>query len=90
MHKKSTELWATIGPQVVREQDLNLNLNSNLAAVPHVTVEDVRKNTSSLKLNKSPGHDGVTAEHILYGGHHLQVHLTLRTVVLQQQCNSAT
>jgi len=37
----------------------------------------IRKNTASLKLNKSPGHDGVTAEHILYGGQHLQVHLTL-------------
>ena len=37
----------------------------------------MKKSISSLKLNKSPGHDGVLAEHIVYGGDDLQVHLTL-------------
>ena len=54
-----------------------MDIANKTSAVPHITVEDVMKSTASLKLNKSPGHDGVTAEHILYGGHHLQVHLTL-------------
>jgi len=54
-----------------------MDIANKTSAVAHITVEDVMKSTASLKLNKSPGHNGVTAEHILYGKHHLQVHLTL-------------
>jgi len=49
----------------------------NAPTMPHITVEGMKKSISSLKLNKSPGHDGVLAEHIVYGGDDLQVHLTL-------------
>ena len=32
---------------------------------------------SRLKCNKSPGHDGIVSEHVVFGGHYLAIHICL-------------
>jgi len=45
--------------------------------IPRVEIHDVQRCINKLKRNKSPGHDGIMAEHILFGGCMLRVHLSI-------------
>ena len=45
--------------------------------IPSVTTEHIHQCVSNMKCNKSPGHDGIMAEHLKYGGPELYVHLSL-------------
>jgi len=40
-------------------------------------IEDIQQCVSKMKNNKSPGHDGIMAEHLKYDGPELCVHLSL-------------
>jgi len=39
-----------------------------------------------IKLNKSPGFDNVSAEHLVYGGPALHIHLCLLFNAMMQHC----
>ena len=60
--------------------------NSRLAECSHGDCDMERYNTdlscivshiSRLKCNKSPGHDGIVSEHVVFGGHYLPIHICL-------------
>ena len=45
--------------------------------VPFVSIDSLCDCIQSLKLRKAAGHDGVTSEHIAFGGNDLAVHVCL-------------
>ena len=55
-------------------------------ATPQVTVCDVEKCIENLKRNKAPYLDKVIGEHLLYGGSHIVVHLTLLFNSMLRHC----
>ena len=55
----------------------HLQLNNEDAHVPLVDVEMLSRCLSKMKINKSPGFDNISAEHLIYSGSDLQVHLCL-------------
>jgi len=52
----------------------------------HVTVEDVGKCISKMKLHKVAYLDNITSEHLIYGGPHLAVHLSLLVNSMMHHC----
>jgi len=49
----------------------------NHTVTPRLDICDVERCIRNLKRHKAAGHDNVTSEHLLFGGPHLTVHLTL-------------
>jgi len=52
----------------------------------HVTIEDVDKCISKMKLHKAAYLDNITSEHLRYGGPHLAVHLCLLFNFMMHYC----
>jgi len=49
----------------------------NHTVTQQVDICDVERCIRNLKRHRAAGHDNVTSEHLLFGGPHLTVHLTL-------------
>ncbi|KAG7301095.1 hypothetical protein JYU34_015495 [Plutella xylostella] len=57
---------APLGGRVARDEPSEPE--SRDTQMLHVTADQVRKCVVSMKRGKSPGHDGLSIEHVLYGG----------------------
>jgi len=53
---------------------------------PRIDIDLCRQCVGKMKLNKSPGFDNVSTEHLLYGGDELCVHLCLLFNTMLQHC----
>ena len=61
-------------------------LVSDDTSCPKIDIELFQRCIHKMKLNKSPGFDNVSTEHLLYGGGDLYVHLCLLFNTMVQHC----
>ena len=88
-HFASTALPHTAGANDALASDVQKLLSEKEKinnAVPQVTVCDVEKCIDKLKRNKAAYLDKVTGEHLMYGGSHTVVHLTLLFNSMLRHC----
>ena len=55
-------------------------------ASPKIDIDLCQRSLRKMKLNKSPGFDNISAEHLVYGGPILHVHLCLLFNAMIQHC----